>query len=154
MNNTHRRIAGFFSASAFSIGMAMMLATASVSAHAEQTILNSDKEVQAWQDNRNSDKPVLVEFFEDGCGWCAREQPVLDKLTESNQVEVVKINAPHAQDFAAENQVSGYPTLVLMTPDGKRTRWIGYHNMSDTQVWLKKHNVKAVSQKQTQASLE
>lgn len=152
MNKTHRRISGFFSSS---LVMGVMLATTSMTAHAEQiTVLNSDKEVQAWQDSRNSDKPVLVEFFEDGCGWCAREQPVLDKLSDSSQIEVVKINAPHAQDFAAENQVSGYPTLVLMTPDGKRTRWIGYHNMSDTQVWLKKHNVKPVAQKQTEASLE
>jgi thiol-disulfide isomerase/thioredoxin len=152
MNKTHRRISGFFSSS---LVMGLMLATTSMTAHAEQiTVLNSDKEVQAWQDSRNSDKPVLVEFFEDGCGWCAREQPVLDKLSDSSQIEVVKINAPRAQDFAAENQVSGYPTLVLMTPDGKRTRWIGYHNMSDTQVWLKKHNVKPVAQKQTEASLE
>jgi thiol-disulfide isomerase/thioredoxin len=135
MNNTHRR---HIFASAFSIAMGIGAIISAQSVWAETLVLASNNQVQNWQNSRDSAKPVLVEFFEDGCGWCGYEQPVLDKLSDAG-LNVVQVNAPKAPDFAAENKVRGYPTLVLLTPEGKSIRWVGYHNLAETKAWLKKN---------------
>lgn len=156
MNNTHRRqIHTALAHLALGVGIIV----AAQSAWAEKVVLASNNQVQTWQQQRDTAKPVLVEFFEDGCGWCGYEQPVLDKLSDAG-LNVVQINAPKATDFAIENKVHGYPTLVLLTPEGKSIRWVGYHSLAETKAWLKKNHVQYEPntnndpQAQTQASTE
>ena len=68
---------------------------------------------------RNSDKPVLLDFYADWCGPCRMVSPLVDEIAEENpQYLVGKINVDDEPELAAEFGVFSIPTLVVMK-DGK-----------------------------------
>ncbi len=70
----------------------------------------------------SQNKPMLIDFYTDWCGWCKR----LDKDTYGNkevsdfaqQFVCVKINAEQNQALAGKYGVQGFPTTVFLKSDG------------------------------------
>ncbi len=70
---------------------------------------------------KNSDKPVLLDFYADWCGPCRMVSPIVDEIAnEYPQYFVGKINVDDEPDLAGEFGVSSIPMLVVMK-DGKVT---------------------------------
>lgn len=68
---------------------------------------------------KNSEKPVLLDFFAEWCGPCRMVSPIVDQIAEENpQYLVGKINVDNEPDLASAFNVSTIPTLVVMK-DGK-----------------------------------
>lgn len=68
---------------------------------------------------KNSDKPVLLDFYADWCGPCRMVSPLVDQIAEENsQYLVGKINVDNEPELAQEFGVSSIPMLVVMK-DGK-----------------------------------
>ncbi len=88
------------------------------------TDANFDEEV------RNSDIPVVVDFWGDGCAPCAKLEPVMLKLAGKYDGEVkvceayVKDNIRAAQSF----QIRSTPSLLFFRPRGRLAeRVVGFH---------------------------
>ena len=79
--------------------------------------------VLAKEAAKSEDKPILIDFYTEWCGWCKR----LDKDTYSN-TEVqkklsdficVKIDAEQNIDLAKEYKINGFPSTAFLESDGK-----------------------------------
>ncbi len=68
---------------------------------------------------KNSEKPVLLDFYADWCGPCRMVSPIVDEIAKDNpQFLVGKINVNDEPELAAEFGVASIPMLVVMK-DGK-----------------------------------
>ena len=68
---------------------------------------------------KNSDKPVLLDFYADWCGPCRMVAPIVHEIAEErDDILVGKINVDEQEELAAEFGVFSIPTLVVMK-DGK-----------------------------------
>ena len=64
---------------------------------------------------KNSEKPVLIDFFADWCGPCRMVSPIVDEIaSEKDDVLVGKVNVDEEPELAAEFGVSSIPMLVVV----------------------------------------
>lgn len=64
---------------------------------------------------KNSDKPVLLDFYADWCGPCRMVSPLVDEIAEENpQYLVGKINVDEEPELSQAFSVVSIPTLVVM----------------------------------------
>ena len=62
----------------------------------------------------NSEKPVLVDFWDSWCGPCRMLSPIVDEIAEEVQtIKVGKVNVDEQQDLAGKFGVMSIPTLIL-----------------------------------------
>ena len=68
-----------------------------------------------FEEVKNSDKPVLLDFYADWCGPCRMVAPILHEIAEERpDVIVGKINVDEEEDLAMQFGVYSIPTLVVM----------------------------------------
>ncbi len=64
---------------------------------------------------KNSEKPVLLDFYADWCAPCRMMSPVVDEIAEENpQYLVGKINVEKEPELAQSFGVLSIPTLAVM----------------------------------------
>lgn len=64
---------------------------------------------------KNSEKPVLLDFYADWCGPCRMVSPLVDEIAEENpQYLVGKINVDEEPELSQAFSVVSIPTLVVM----------------------------------------
>ena len=68
-----------------------------------------------FEEVKNSDKPVLIDFYADWCGPCRMVAPILHEIAEErSDVIVAKINVDDEEELAMQFGVYSIPTLVVM----------------------------------------
>ena len=68
-----------------------------------------------FEEIKNSDKTVLLDFYADWCGPGRMVSPVVDEIAEENpQYLIGKINVDSETELAESFGVSSVPTLVVM----------------------------------------
>ena len=76
-------------------------------------VVNITKE--NFEQIKNSEKTVLLDFYADWCGPCRMVSPIVDEIAEENpQFFIGKINVDEEPELAAMFDVSSIPTLVVM----------------------------------------
>ena len=64
---------------------------------------------------KNSEKPVLLDFYADWCSPCRMVSPVVDEIAEENpQYLVGKVNVDNEMELAQAFGVASIPTLVVI----------------------------------------
>ena len=63
----------------------------------------------------NSEKPVLLDFWEPGCGPGRMVSPIVDEIAaERGDIKVGKVNVDEQPELAGQFGVMSIPTLVVM----------------------------------------
>ena len=76
-------------------------------------VIKANKE--NFESIKNSDKPVLLDFYADWCGPCRMVSPIVDEIAEErDDIVVAKVNVDEENDLASEFGVFSIPTLVVL----------------------------------------
>lgn len=71
--------------------------------------------INNFDDVKNSEKTVLLDFYADWCGPCRMVSPLVDEIAEENPEFLVgKINVDNEPELAQAFGVSSIPMLVVM----------------------------------------
>lgn len=64
---------------------------------------------------KNSDVPVLVDFYATWCGPCQMMVPILEEANKefNQQIQVVKIDSDKYPELASKYRIMALPTLML-----------------------------------------
>lgn len=69
----------------------------------------------------------LVEFYADWCGFCKRQRPILEELTDIN---IGTVNVDKNPEIVRRFSISGFPSFILFK-DGKSIATLeGLHDKS------------------------
>ena len=71
----------------------------------------------------------LVDFYADWCGYCKKQQEVLDELSQNN-FWIGKLDCDKSPEIAKKFGVTGLPTMILFKNGKIATQIIGYHDKS------------------------
>ena len=69
-----------------------------------------------FEEIKNSEKPVLLDFYADWCGPCRMVSPIVDEIAEErSDIVVGKINVDNEPELAQQFEVFTIPTLVVLS---------------------------------------
>ena len=75
--------------------------------------------IDNFDEAKNSDKTVLIDFYADWCGPCRMVSPIVDAIAEEHpEYLVCKVNVDEQGELAQAFGVMSIPTLAVLK-DGK-----------------------------------
>lgn len=99
-----------------------------------QSITNDSFETEVLK----SEKPVLLEFYSDGCIPCKRMSPVLAEIDEKyEELKVSKLNIKLGAETAQNYEVMASPTIIFFKDGDEVKRIRGIVKKSELEAIIK-----------------
>jgi thiol peroxidase len=115
-----------FGAGAGAVG-ALVGFAGSPAAAASAAVVHVRTPEQFTRDVLEADRPVLVDFYTDACGYCKVLAPTIASLADeyAGRATVAKVNAARLGGIAREYEILGVPTVLLFSGGREVRRWPG-----------------------------
>lgn len=91
---------------------------------------------EALKTAKSQQKPIMVDFYTEWCGWCKKLDS--DTYTDSAVKKLaedficVKLDGDKEQDLVRKYNISGYPTIIFLSPEGTVVKqFAGYLGPAD-----------------------
>lgn len=78
----------------------------------------------------------LVEFFADWCGFCTRQEPILEEM---DKIWIGKVNTDENRELAQKFSVSSLPSFIIFKDGNEVERFQGLHSKFDLMNILTKY---------------
>lgn len=87
---------------------------------------------------RNSDIPVIVDFWAEWCGPCKQIGPALEELSieYEGKVKIAKVNVDENPSAPAQMGVRGIPTLFMFKDGEVVSNKVGAAPKATLQAWI------------------
>ena len=81
-----------------------------------------------FEEIKNSEKVVLLDFYADWCGPCRRLAPLLDELAAEyeGRVYIYKVNVDDQKEIARAFGITSLPTIVFIPMQGTPSAGTGF----------------------------
>eukprot|EP00239_Pterosperma_sp_CCMP1384_P005074 CAMPEP_0197848482 /NCGR_PEP_ID=MMETSP1438-20131217/8880_1 /TAXON_ID=1461541 /ORGANISM="Pterosperma sp., Strain CCMP1384" /LENGTH=130 /DNA_ID=CAMNT_0043460753 /DNA_START=114 /DNA_END=506 /DNA_ORIENTATION=- len=90
-----------------------------------------------------SGTPHFVKFYAPWCGHCKRLSPIWEQLGETLDgklnIIVAKVDCTTDKGLCQKYSVKGYPSLMLVNPDGSTTQYRGSRDLASLKSWAIDH---------------
>ena len=82
---------------------------------------------------KNSQVPVLLDFWAEWCMPCKMLAPVIDEIAEefAGKIKVGKLDTDNARDAALEFGISAIPTIIIFNNGEVSNRFVGLQQKGD-----------------------
>ena len=126
-------IAGYFAGNNFDIvpkdGSAPKAAKAAPVAKQDEKVPSDfTKGLVPYEQAMKANKPAMVFFYVDWCGYCKRFAPLMPDLKKkyNGKINMVMVNCEDAKngDILKNYQINGYPTIYLVNPKTGASEYI------------------------------
>lgn len=79
----------------------------------------------------NAGKTAIVDFYADWCGPCKMMAPIIEEISQDENLVVGKINVDENQELAIKYDVMSIPTIIIFKNGNQVKRFVGVQNKSD-----------------------
>ncbi len=94
-----------------------------------------------YEELKNANRPVLVDFWAPWCSPCRMQGPIIDELAEelSDKFEFFKVNVDECEELAVKYGVSSIPCLMLFINGELKETAVGLTSKAELSAMLIRH---------------